>query len=75
MLATLGRMGDPSEGRRLLAASHARLGEIAAARAAAREVLRLHPGFTVAAWTRRLPCLRDEQLERFADGLRRAGLP
>jgi len=75
VLATLGRMGDPTEGRRLLAASRARLGETGAARAEAREVLRLQPGFTVEAWTGRLPCRRAWQLERFADGLRRAGLP
>lgn len=75
VVATIARMGDVSEGWRLLAATFARLGDPEAARAAAREVVRLHPGFTIAAWAQRLPDRSATTLERFADGLRRAGLP
>ena len=75
VVATIARMGDASEGWRLLAATFARLGDAEAARAAAREVLRLYPGFTVAAWAQRLPDRSATTLERFADGLHRAGLP
>ena len=74
-MTTLRRMGDISEGRRLLAATYARLGLIEAARAEAREVLRLHPGFTIAAWMRRLPYRSRSSLDRFDEGLCRAGLP
>jgi len=74
-IATLERMRDPSQGRRLLAASCALLGREAEARAHAAEVLRTIPGFTIASWAAKLPPQDPAILGRLVEGLRRAGLP
>ena len=50
VVAAVQRMHDPSEGRRLQAIGYAHLGMMKEAQAAAREVLRLHPGFTIGQW-------------------------
>ncbi|MBV9522632.1 MAG: adenylyl cyclase [Alphaproteobacteria bacterium] len=75
VIATVQRMQDPDEGRRMLAASFAHLGMMEEARAEAREVLRLHPGFTIGRWRHRPPYRDSAILERYIDGLRKAGLP
>jgi hypothetical protein len=59
----------------MLAASYAHLGMLERARAEAREVLVLHPDFTVADWAQRPPYKNRARLEYFLEGLRRAGLP
>ena len=45
------------------------------AKAAAREVMRLQPGFTISQWCQRPPFRRGPVLERYIEGLRKAGLP
>ncbi|MBX6322765.1 MAG: tetratricopeptide repeat protein, partial [Rhodospirillaceae bacterium] len=55
VIAAVHRMQNPDEGRRMLAASYAYLGMMEEARAQAREVLRLHPGFTISQWRLRPP--------------------
>ena len=75
VVSTIQRMHDPSEGRRLLAANLAHLGMLDEARAHAREVLKLHPAFTLAQWRHRPPYRDETILERYVDGLRKAGLP
>jgi DNA-binding SARP family transcriptional activator len=55
VIATIGRMRDPSEGCRLLAASHALAGRPAEAHRYAELVLRRQPGFSVADWIASLP--------------------
>jgi tetratricopeptide (TPR) repeat protein len=75
VIATVHRMRNPSEGRRLLAANYAQLGRLEEAKAEAREVLKLHPGFTIRHWAQRPPYKHREPLERYIEGLRRAGLP
>jgi tetratricopeptide (TPR) repeat protein len=75
VIATVARMRNPTEGRRLLAVSYAHLGRLEEARAQASEILRLHPGFTVSAWAERPPFRNRDSLNQFVDGLRRAGLP
>ena len=75
VVATVQRMHDPSEGRRLQAIGYAHLGLMDEARAAAREVVRLHPGFTINEWCKRPPFRQGPVLERYKDGLRKAGLP
>jgi adenylate cyclase len=75
IVATVRRMQNPAEGRRLLAASLAHLGMIEEARAEAREVLRAHPDFSIGVWCGRQPFRDQSVLERFIEGLRKAGLP
>jgi TolB-like protein/class 3 adenylate cyclase len=75
VIAAIRRMQDPSEGRRLLAIAYSHQGMIAEARAAAAEVLRLQPGFTISEWCRVPPFREGPALERYLDGLRKAGLP
>ncbi|HEX6102654.1 MAG TPA: tetratricopeptide repeat protein, partial [Alphaproteobacteria bacterium] len=75
VIATVQRMQNPDEGRRMLAASFAHLGMMDQARAQAREVLRLHPGFTISRWRDRPPYRDQAILEQFIEGMRKAGLP
>jgi TolB-like protein/Tfp pilus assembly protein PilF len=60
--------------RRQLAASYAMMDRIDEAQAAIQEYLRLEPNHTVAD-SRKIPTKIPEHLERFLDGLRKAGLP
>jgi adenylate cyclase len=75
VIAAVRRMHDPSEGQRLLASHCAHLGRMEEAEAAAREVLRLHPHFRVSEWRKRPPYRDPAPLERYVEGLRKAGLP
>jgi adenylate cyclase len=75
VIATIQRMHNPSEGQRMLAANYAHLGMMKEAEAAAREVLRIHPSFRVSVWGERPPYKDQTILERFVEGLRKAGLP
>jgi adenylate cyclase len=45
------------------------------AKAAAREVMLRRPGFTISEWCERPPFRRGRVLERYKEGLRKAGLP
>lgn len=59
-----------------LAATHAQLLRTKEAQAAAREVLRLQPGYTIAGTAKRLTAFKRAKDEaHFLDGLRKAGLP
>jgi TolB-like protein/class 3 adenylate cyclase/Tfp pilus assembly protein PilF len=69
------QMQDPSEGRRLLAVSYAELGMMDEARAQAREILRRYPGFRVSVWRQRPPHIDIAMIDKFAEGLCKAGLP
>jgi len=75
VISTVHQMQDPSEGRRMLAANFVHLGMMEEAHAEARQVLRLHPEFTISNWRRRPPYRDHAVLERYIDALRRAGLP
>ena len=75
VINTVQRMHDQNEGRRLLAANYAHLGMMGQARAAAGEVMRLHPNFRISRWRHRPPYRDADLLERFIEGLRKAGLP
>lgn len=75
VVATINRMRNPAEGRRMLAAHYAHLGRTDLAREQALEILRLHPGFRVSEWAKRPPYRDREPLDFFVEGLRLAGLP
>ena len=74
-VAAIQRMHDPSEGRRLQAIGYAHLDMMDDAKAAAREVMLRQPGFTISEWCQRPPFRRGLVLERYKEGLRKAGLP
>lgn len=73
-IGTLHRMQDKSEAHRLLASSHAHLGQLDEARHHAAEVLRVHPTFSVDHWATIPPDKDPEKLQIFIEGLRIAGL-
>ncbi len=76
VIAILGRMRDPTQGNRLLAACHGLLGQVEIARAFGREVLADQPDFSIEAWNKRLPQdPRQGVTDRYIEGLRLAGLP
>ena len=60
---------------RILAATYGELGNLEEARTALEELLRQMPGLTVDATRRQVPWKRPEDAERYAEGLRKAGLP
>ncbi|HSA82203.1 MAG TPA: HEAT repeat domain-containing protein, partial [Geminicoccaceae bacterium] len=62
-------------GHRLLAASLAQLGRIGEARAALRELLQRMPGMTGEDVRRQVPFKKEEVMELYIEGLRKAGLP
>ena len=75
VIATVHRMQNPDEGRRLLAANYAHLGMMREARTQADEVMRLHPSFRIERWKDRPPYKDRAVLDRYIQGLRLAGLP
>ena len=75
VIACIGQMRDPAEGSRLLAASHAYLGEVEQARRNAAIVLRRQPGFRVDDWISIQPEADPAEAEHFREGLLLAGLP
>jgi adenylate cyclase len=57
------------------AAAAGQLGRTEEARAAATQVLRLDPAFTIGGWLQLLRLAREQDSQRLAEGLRKAGLP
>jgi tetratricopeptide (TPR) repeat protein len=70
----LNRMGDRTEAYRMLAASHALLGQQKQAEAAAKNILRSHPEFSLDHWANVPPDKNPEPRQRLMTGLRMAGL-
>jgi tetratricopeptide (TPR) repeat protein len=56
-----------------VAACHAELGHMEEARAHAESALKVRPDFSIGTWSRGLPYKNDADLQRFLDGLRKAG--
>ena len=73
-IQALSRMRDRSEAHRLLAASHALLGQMDEARHHAGEVMRVHPNFTLDHWEKVPPLRHGEDLRLYVGALRLAGL-
>ena len=65
----------PSFYHAYVAACHAELGQMEEARAQAVLALEARPDFSVGAWGKRQPYKNEADLQRFLDGLRKAGLP
>jgi adenylate cyclase len=61
--------------RVLLATVAAHMGRNEEARAAAADVLRIDPNLTIAGWLKFMRLAREEDVERLASGMRKAGLP
>ena len=73
-IRTLEGMSDRSEAHRMLASSHAHLGQMAEARHHAAQLMIAHPNFSVDHW-REVPPIKDPKtLERLIEGMRKAGL-
>ncbi|TIQ33177.1 MAG: tetratricopeptide repeat protein [Mesorhizobium sp.] len=73
-IETLQKMRDGSEGHRLMAASHAYLGNTREAEMHAHALLEVHPNFTTEQWRKVPPHKYPEDTELLVDGLRKAGL-
>lgn len=71
---TLNRMKDKSEAHRLLASSYALLGQLDEAGYHAQQLLTVHPDFSLEHWRTVPPDKYPEALERFFEGLQKAGL-
>lgn len=68
------KMHNPTEGRRLLAASYAQLGKLDEAREQAAKLMEAHPNFSLEHWSKILPDRHEEDVHHFVEGLRKAGL-
>ena len=73
-LEALERMTAPDQSRRLLAAVYAHLGQLDEARHKAEEFMKLVPNFSIREWAKTEPYTDPSELERYVDGLRKAGL-
>ena len=74
-LAALARMTSPEHASRLLSATYAHLDRLEEAHSAAEEYLKLDPDFSISAWAKTEHYTDPNELQRFVDGLRKAGLP
>ena len=75
-LDAYGRITErPSFYHAYVAGCYAELGRMEDARKHSALALEARPDFSVAAWGKRLPYKNEADLQRFLDGLRRAGLP
>ena len=73
-ISTIKTMQNPTEGRRILAASYGHLDMIDEAKRQARYVLEAHPNFNVDHWGSVQPDKYRDDVEHFVEGLKRAGL-
>ncbi|MDJ0612957.1 MAG: adenylate/guanylate cyclase domain-containing protein [Rhizobiaceae bacterium] len=73
-IATIKTMQNPTEGRRILAASYGMLGKTDEAKQQAALIMKAHPNFNLDHWASILPDFHDQDTEHFIEGLRRAGL-
>jgi TolB-like protein/class 3 adenylate cyclase len=73
-IQTLQSMQNPTEGRRLLAASFAQLGRMDEAHRHAQKVMEAHPNFSIAHWASVQPDRYEADVLHFVEGLTKAGL-
>ncbi|WP_337659898.1 adenylate/guanylate cyclase domain-containing protein [Anderseniella sp. Alg231-50] len=75
VINSLERMANPAMGCRLLAASHAYLGNEEKMLFHKEQVLSMQPDFSVNDWVNKQPEMNPEETDHFAEGLLKAGLP
>ncbi len=68
-------MTSPDRSRRLLAAAYAHLGRLDEARDEAEEFMKVVPNFSIKEWARTELYTDPNELQRYVNGLRKAGLP
>lgn len=73
-IETLKGMQNPTEGRRILAASYGHLNRLEEAHFEAQQVRQAHPNFDVNHWASVQPDKFPADVEHFVEGLKRAGL-
>ncbi len=73
-IAAIKTMQNPTEGRRLLAASYGHLGMDDKAKEEAEFVLKAHPNFDLSQWATVQPDKYQDDVDHFVEGLKRAGL-
>ena len=73
-IASVSKMRNPAESHRLLASSYAHLGIMDKARYHAEQLRIAHPNFSITHWRNVPPSKNPADLERFVEGLRKAGL-
>lgn len=74
-IETIKKMQNPTEGRRLLAASYAYLGRIREAEAERDRIMAAHPNFDLGYWKSIQPDKDEADSDHFIEGLKRAGFP
>jgi hypothetical protein len=73
-IAAISQMQNPTEGRRLLAASYGHLGKMAEAREQALKIREAHPNFNPDKWGSVMPDKFSEDTAHLIEGLKKAGL-
>ena len=74
-LEAFGRIIALDQSRRLLAATYVHLGRLDEAHYEAEEFMKVFPNFSIKDWARTEPYTDPNELQRFVDGMRGAGLP
>jgi len=74
-LEALERITDLGQARRILAATYAHLSRLDEARHEAEEFMKVVPNFSIKEWARTEPYTDPNELQRYVDGMRKAGLP
>ena len=73
-IQTIKSMQNPTEGRRILAASYGHLGKIREAEEQVKRILIAHPNFNVEHWASVQPDKFEADVDHFVEGLKKAGL-
>ncbi|MFI2767282.1 adenylate/guanylate cyclase domain-containing protein [Ruegeria faecimaris] len=73
VIETVNKMNNPTEGQRMLAASHAQLGNMDMARMIAEKHRAAHPNFSLSRWAKVLPDRLEDDTQHFVEGLKKAG--
>ncbi len=73
VIETVNKMNNPTEGQRMLAASHAQLGNMEMARLIADKHREAHPNFSLQRWAKVMPDRLEDDTQHFVEGLKKAG--